>query len=1082
MLRWIIGSSLKLRVLVVGIAAAVAVLGVTQLRHAPADVLPEFSPPYVEIQTEALGLSPNEVEELITAPMEADLLNGVEGVDVIRSKSVPGMSSIVLVFQRGTDIFRARQLVQERLNQAHALPQVSKPPQMLQPLSSSSRVLVIGLSAKKLSLIQQSVLARWTIRPRLMGVPGVANVEIWGQRERQLQVQVDPQRLRAQGVSLRQIIDTAGNAQFVSPLTFLEGSTPGTGGFFDTPSQRLGIRHVFPTANPRYLAKVSVEGTGARRLRLSDVATVREDHQPLIGDSVKRDGAGLLLVVEKLPGANTLKVTRGVEDALDELRPGLAGMRSDTSVYRPAGFIEEAMHNLTLALIIGAVLLALAVAALLFDWRTVLISLIAVPLSVIAAALVLDLSGATFNALIVAGLVVALGVIVDDAIAGVGNYMRRLPEPSKQDGFKATMSSLLEATLEVRRPLVYATLIVLFAALPMFFLDGVSGHMFGSLAGAYVLAVLASTLVALTVTPALCLLLLAKTPVTQRQMPGMGALRHRYEGALARVTPRVAFAAAAVMGLAALAALPAVRNSSLPSLLPSFKERTLLINWDARAGTARQEMDRIVTRASGELRSVPGVHDVGAHVGRAVTGDQVGDVNNAQIWVNIDRSADYDKTVRSVQGVISGYPGLHHELLTYSKQRVRQLGAMEDGRDDNHNGREDTVLTTADENGTGARRDIIVRVYGYDLGVLQRKAGDVKHLLSQVDGVAGPTVERQAQQPTVQVEVNLSKARRYGLKPGDVRRAASALVSGIVVGSLFEQQKVFDVVVWGTPATRRSLSSIRQLLIETQGGGHVELGKVADVRIAPAPGVIRRDAVQRRIDVSADVRGRSLGAVERDVQRRLDRLAFPLEYHAELLAPAGERRAAERRIISIAIAAAIGILLLLQAAFRSWRLAALVFLTLPLALGGGLIAVWIAGRTISIGSVAGFLAVLGIAARNGVLLGSRYQDLGQYEPIAPGLVLRGAGERLAPTLTTAVATGLVVLPFVLLGDIAGLELLQPMAVVVLGGLVTSTLVALFVAPALYPLVRARPIEADVPSTSLNIGGAPAPAGQIGGRG
>jgi Cu/Ag efflux pump CusA len=384
------------------------------------------------------------------------------------------------------------------------------------------------------------------------------------------------------------------------------------------------------------------------------------------------------------------------------------------------------------------------------------------------------------------------------------------------------------------------------------------------------------------------------------------------------------------------------------------------------------------------------------------------------------------------------------------------------------------VLTTADENGAGARRDLIVRVYGYDLGVLQRKAQDVKHLLSRVDGVAGPTVERQVQQPTVQVELNLSKARRYGLKPGDVRRAASALVSGIVVGSLFEQQKVFDVVVWGTAATRRSLSSVRQLLIGTQGGGHVELGKVADVRIAPAPAVIRRDAVQRRIDVSADVRGRSFGAVERDVQRRLDRLPFPLEYHAELLTPAAERRAAERRVVSIAIAAAIGILLLLQAAFRSWRLAALVFLTLPLALAGGLLAAWIAGGTISIGSIAGFLAVLGIAARNGLLLGSRYQDLGRYEPVGQRLVLDGAGDRLAPTLTTAVATALAVLPFVLLGDIAGLELLQPMAVVLLGGLITSTLVAVFVLPALYPVVASRRVETDAPSTRLPISGTPEP--------
>jgi Cu/Ag efflux pump CusA len=367
-----------------------------------------------------------------------------------------------------------------------------------------------------------------------------------------------------------------------------------------------------------------------------------------------------------------------------------------------------------------------------------------------------------------------------------------------------------------------------------------------------------------------------------------------------------------------------------------------------------------------------------------------------------------------------------------------------------------------------------VRLYGYNLGVLQRKAQDVKRLLSQVDGVKNPTVERQAMQPTVQVEVNLAKARRYGLKPGDVRRATSALVSGITVGNLFEAQKVFDVVVWGTPAARNSLPSIRKLLIDTPDGGHVELGKVADVRIKPTLAVIRRDAVQRRLDVSADVSGRSLGAVQSDIQNRLDKLSMPIEYHAELLMPAAERKAAALRIISIAIAAVIGILLLLQAAFRSWRLAALVFLTLPVALAGGLLAVWITGGTISIGSVVGFLAVFGIAACNGLLLGSHYETMREYEPMSKELVLRGAGERLVPTLTTAVATGLAVLPFVFLGDIAGLELLQPMAVVVLGGLVTSTLVALFVVPALYPAAGPRPVETDVPKPAVSIGGEPEP--------
>jgi Cu/Ag efflux pump CusA len=397
MMRSIVRFSLQFRYLVIVIAAAVIVFGIVQLRDAPVDVLPEFSPPYVEIQTEALGLSAEEVEQLITLGMEQDLLNGVPWLQAIRSESLPGLSSVVLVFEPGTDLIRARQMVSERLAQAFALPHVSKPPTMLQPLSSTSRVIVIGLSSKKLSLIQMSVLARWTIGPRLMGVPGVANVAIWGQRDRQLQVQVDPKRLQDRNVSLLQVLETTGNALWVSSLSFLEASTPGTGGFIDTNNQRLGIRHLLPIVSSEGLAQVPIEDTG---VRLGDVANVVEDHQPLIGDALTNEGSSLLLVVQKFPGANTRDVTRGVEDALAELGPGLTGLNMDSTIFRPADFIEMAINNLGMVMLIGFLLIALVLAAFYFQWRTVLISLIVIPLSFVAAGFVLSLTGATINMLI----------------------------------------------------------------------------------------------------------------------------------------------------------------------------------------------------------------------------------------------------------------------------------------------------------------------------------------------------------------------------------------------------------------------------------------------------------------------------------------------------------------------------------------------------------------------------------------------------------------------------------------------------------------------------------------------------------
>ena len=530
MMRWIIGSSLKARGFMLFVAALLIVMGAVQLRSVPKDVLPEFTPPTVEVQTEALGLSANEVEELITVPLEQDLLNGVAFLHTIESASLPGLSSIRMVFEPGTDILDARQVVEERLTQAHALPQVSKPPQMLQPVSSTSRVMMVGLTSDELSLIDMSLLARWNIRPRLMGVPGVANVSVWGQRDRQLQVLVDPARLRANGVSLQQIIETSANAQFVSNLTFVEASTPGTGGIIETPNQRFGIQHGVPFASPADLAKVIVQDTGGAPLRLGDVADIVVDHQPLIGDAVFSDGPGLLLVIEKLPGANPLEVTRDVEAALDDLRPGLSGIRIDTSLYRPGTYIESSSVNLTTALIIGAVLLLLALCAFLFAWRTALIAVVAMATSMLTAVLVLTWTHTTFNAMIVAGLILALVVVIDDAVGDVENVARRMrtrrAEGNGGPGLLALM--VRDAFMETRGAALYALLISLVVFVPVYFTRGAFGAFFPSIAVSYAVAAVASMLVALVVTPALGLTLLGKAPTEVRGSPIIRWLRPRY--------------------------------------------------------------------------------------------------------------------------------------------------------------------------------------------------------------------------------------------------------------------------------------------------------------------------------------------------------------------------------------------------------------------------------------------------------------------------------------------------------------------------------------------------------------------------
>ena len=519
MMRWIIGSSLKARGFMLFLAALLMALGIAQLRSVPKDVLPEFTPPTVEVQTEALGLSAAEVEELITVPLEQDLLNGVAFLHTIKSASLPGLSSIEMVFEPGTDILDARQVVEERLTQAHALPQVSKPPQMLQPVSSTSRVMMVGLTSEELSLIDMSLLARWNIRPRLMGVPGVANVSVWGQRERQLQVLVDPARLQANDVSLQQIIETTANAQFVSNLTFVEASTPGTGGIIETPNQRFGIQHGVPFASPADLAKVIVQDTGGAPLRLGDVSDIVVDHQPLIGDAVFSDGPGLLLVIEKLPGANPLDVTRGVEAALDDLRPGLSGITIDTSLFRPGTYIESSSHNLTTALIIGALLLLLALGAFLFSWRSALIAVVAMATSLLTAVLVLTWTHTAFNSMIVAGLILALVVVIDDAVGDTENVARRMRErrASGNGGTGLLALTVRDAFMEMRTAGLYAVLIALVVFVPVFFTRGAFGAFAPSIAIAYGVAVVASMSVALLVTPALGLTLLAKAPTEVRE-------------------------------------------------------------------------------------------------------------------------------------------------------------------------------------------------------------------------------------------------------------------------------------------------------------------------------------------------------------------------------------------------------------------------------------------------------------------------------------------------------------------------------------------------------------------------------------
>jgi Cu/Ag efflux pump CusA len=1025
MFGWVTRFSMQFRILVLALAAGLMAFGIANVPRVAVDTMPEFGPAHVEIQTEALGLSAAEVEQLITAPMEADLLNGVAWLDEIRSKSVAGLSSIELVFEPGTDLLRARQLVAERLTQAHALPNVSTPPLLMQPVSSTSRVLMVRMNSQQLSGIEMSVLARWKVKPRLIGIPGVANVSIWGQREQQLQVEVTPTQLRDKGITLEQVIKTTGNAVWVSPLSFLEASTPGTGGFVESPSQRLGIQHVLPIRTPDDLSRVSVEDSNPPMV-LGDIAQVREDHQPLIGDAIVGQDPGLLLVIEKFPGTSALQVTKDVEAALKEMEPGLSGVQLDTSVFRPASAIQESVDGLSLALLVS-LLIAVALFWLLFrSWRVAVIALAAITTPAMAAVVVLIIQNAPMNISVLAGLVLGMSVIVGDIVEDV-QAQRRRPLVTEVTETEATLRTRVTTLVRhIRTPLFHASLIMLVALGPTLFVTGIGGAFFQPLFWSLALALGVALLVGLSITPVLAHLLLPReTAPDRKESAPVTRARASYNRALNGFRSRRALglAAVAVVGVLGLAAAaPLLGNRPV---VPTMPDKTLLVQWEPMAGTSNEEVQRIASKASDELRALPGVSGVGGHIGRAISADQVVGNSSAELWVSIAPGASFSETERAVREVVQGYPGIAHNVLNYSQQRIGELrSTMEPG--------------------------FAVRVFGTEMTMLREKAEEVRRALENVNGVKNPTINAATMTPIVEVEVNLGAAQRVGIKPGDARRAAAALMQGIVVGNLFEQQKVFEVVVRGAVDVRDDLTSIRELLLDTPSGDHVQLGQIAEVRLVPNEVVIAHDDTSRRIDIVADVSGRPLADIQRDIEAAVQQIEFPLEYHAEIPAKYSELKAADTLLLWLAGAALVGVLLLLQTAVRSWKLALALFLSLPAALAGAAIAAWIGAASMSWIALTAFAAVLAIAARNAVTLSARADELWRSAPQSPPtkIVLMAAEERVTPTLKAALITVLILIPPALFGGTVGQAIIGPMALIIAGGLVTTTLVGLFVLPLL----------------------------------
>lgn len=1032
-LRALVQVSLRYRYVVSFAAFLVLVLGGLQLQRMPIDVFPEFAPPQVEIQTPALGLSAEEVEALITAPLEESFA-GLPRLETMRSKSVEQLSSIKLIFERGTDLMEARQAVQERLSLVvPTLPTWAAPPNVMPPLSSTARTVKIGIRSDTLSTVDLSMITYWTIRERLLRVPGVANVAIWGERIDIPTMQVDPLLLAEHNVTSTEVMQVMSDTLDSGMVQYSEGSVVGTGGFLDTAASRLPVHYESAVSDADTLGLVPLNDrtdANGEQLRLNDVGAVVHDTWPMIGDAVVNDGEGLLLIVEKFPWANTVEVTDGVETAMADMAPGLSGVEYDTTIFRPATFVEISIENLTRAILIGAALVVLILLLFLFEWRTALISATIIPLSLMATLLVMPLFGAsvsTINVMVLAGLVIAVGAVVDDAIVDVENIVRRLREQRASGVHVPTSKIVVDASVEVRNAIVYASLIEAVALMPVFFLEGLSGAFFQPLARAYVIAVLVSGFIAMTVTPALSYILLRKAPLDGRQSPIIAPLHRGYTRVLKPMLarPMMAVGAFAILAVSGFGVYPQLGQE----LLPDFKERDFLMHWLGKPGTSHPEMVRISQLACQELMTIDGVNNCGSHIGQALLMDEVYGIYFGENWISVDPSVDYDETLNEVQTLVDGYPGLYRDVQTYLKERIRE------------------VLT-------GSSHPIVVRIYGEDLDILREKAAEIEAVLLENDGLTDVHTELLVDVPQVDITVDLDRAREYGVKPGDVRRQAGLLLAGEEAGDIHQVNRTFDVNIWSAPQYRDSMTDIYSLPIETPNGGRVALEEIADISIVPTANAVNRENLARRIHVEAELNGIDLASAVEDVEEALEEIDFPTGYYPELLGEFAERQEASRNLFRVSLLSGLLIFALLYISYNSLRLAALSFFALSTALVGGVLAAALFGGVLSLGSLVGFLTILGIAARNGIMLINHYQHLEHHEGMEFGteLVLRGARERVAPILMTALTTGLALVPLVAAGNLPGHEIEYPMAIVIIGGLVTSTLVNLFIVPSLYLLV------------------------------
>lgn len=996
-------------------ASLLLIYGGIVTARTPIDVFPDLTAPTVTVLTEAQGLAPEEVEALVTVPLES-VLSGTSGVFRVRSNSAAGLSLVFVEFELGTDIYRARQLVTEKLGQVR-LPGDIEPP-VLGPISSTmGEIMLISIRTEgDTSAMDLRSLADWIIRPRLLSITGVSQVIIIGGDLKQYQVIVDPTRLIDYDLSLEEVTAAVAEANAIS-----------TGGFMERPNEEFLIRGRARVHSVEDLAESVITVREGTPVLIRHVADVR------IGPAVKRgDGSfnaepALVATIQKQPNANTLDLTREIEAALAALEPSLpVDVVIDTGAFQQADFIERAVGNVRRALIEGGVMVTVVMFLFLWNFRATFISLTAIPLSLLAAILTMNYFGISINTMTLGGLAIAIGELVDDAIIDVENVFRRLKQNALAAKPLGIPQVVFRASSEIRNSIFYATFIIILVFLPLFSLAGFEGRMFAPLAFAYIISIAASLVVALTVTPVLCYFLLTRSQLLKSHDDSylVSWMKRVYRRILGWTLDHPS----EIIGISALLLFTAISLVPLTGreFLPPFNEGALNINVNLPPGTSLAETNRIGNIVERALHGIPEIALTTRRTGRAELDEHAAGVNTSEIEV-VTRPGDRSQfeVMDEVRQTLAPIPGAVTEVGQPISHRI------------------DHLLS-------GTRAQIAIKVFGPDLPTLRNKAEEVRASMEGIAGIVDLLVEPQVGVPQVQINIDRTNAAAVGLSAGHLAEMVETAFNGRVVGQVLEQQRSYDILVRLHESARESMASLGETLIETPTGVRIPIAQVADVRRDQGPNTINRENGQRRIIVQANVSGRDLGSVIDDVRRRVAReVALPEGYFLRYGGQFEAQEQAASRIFWLSLLAIGGIFLLLFIALGSMRASLLVMANLPLALIGGVFIVFMSGGTLSVASLVGFITLFGIAMRNGIMLVTHYRHLIEEGITFRDAIVQGSMERLSPILMTALVTGVGLIPLALGAGTPGKEIQQPMAAVILGGMLTSTFLNMLVIPPLY---------------------------------